>query len=322
MTIPMKGIPPVQKLIVDLAVPQGGLEVFLVALGVIGIEGLGLLLTDIFFRVRADKLSEVTERMGTFDPTKDVEYLIQCGMALYPAIILCRLEKEKQLTIRLETINTIEENHNMSHFTLSVFVAIFFIFITGSFPTSDDYKPQILKAILGEDFLPLTMVKQTFSCNLGKIDLKFIKEFPFSNLPAKFQNRIALSCAGYRWIVAFATCELQPNTPGKVVDLQASLKDFIKDGFYWDVHPVFRNPTIIAKYGSINKSLQGLLYEHSTEAWQLYAVKWRVIHEQLSPSKIDDRIFDFTKNDFNSDKIDLQAQASDEILEMLSALRK
>jgi len=308
-------------------IPSGSLDQSIyfnifIALALLGIQSLQLQLTDINFTVFKKDSNTLTQDLSTYKVDSDIPKLMGMGMSFFPALVLCTIDPTKRSQIKIVEINDGEVNRTIIEVIIGFFLVVFYAISIGNLPANDNYIPKIISDSFGQNIKPHDILMNVFNCPLQKLDLKWVLQFPFDLLPDKFKNRLSLSVAGYRILNAFSQCDLKETTPQKVKDLQGVVAQIVKAGPDQNIHPLFRDNKIISKYGSINKSLTGLMHLHAKVEWLNNAVQTKLIYELPRPTPVDQKIFTLDLADFNKKPIDLTATSTQVIDDLVRDLSK
>jgi len=294
----------------------------LVAMSILGMGLLKMSLSDIVFTVFEADFDAVQTSLGNYVPDDKVDVLMSKGMAFYPSFVLTHLPSADQKTIKLVKIANGSVDHTMETAVKTIFIVYLYGFIIGSVPTNDSYIPKIISDSFGTGLKPFTMAKTVFSCNLAKLDLSWIKEFPLAQLPDKMKNRLALSSAGYRYLAAFVQVVLIPTTPENVKILQKDVSQYLETGLFWDVHPIFKSSANITKYGSFNKSIEGIIAKYGEKDSIADLVSTKALDHTPISQKIDQKIFKFNKDDFSKNPIDFNKSIDQSVLQIINDMNK
>jgi len=310
----------VGKLISLKTIVQNQTFDFLIAVAVTGMNLLNLSLGDIQWTVFEKDNDKLKSLLGTFDPKSNLNNLMDMGMGLYPAYVLVHLDQQEQKNINFEVITNGSIERTPKGSVEAIFVAFLYLFITGSLPVNNDYVPKFISDVYLPGYKPHEEIKKYYMCNLGKLDHKWIKNFPFKDLPEKIKNRLSLSMAGYRYLVAIAYITFKAGTPDTIITLQEKIRKYIESGMYWDMHPLFRSSKNITKYGSMNRSFEGILAKYGETSDIIMLVNIKALNHTPEPRRIDPKIFAFDATDFSSDPVDFGQETSPNILSILKEL--
>jgi len=97
-----------------------------------------------------------------------------------------------------------------------------------------------------------------------KISSFFLTSIDFSHLSIDIRSRLALSPAGFRWMVAMGhICpdDLIHPSDDRVVKFVSDCRDIISRGYYLEYHPLCRPPAFISSIGSLNERIQSFMRE-------------------------------------------------------------
>lgn len=118
--------------------------------------------------------------------------------------------------------------------------------------------PSFLTTILGLNQAPSVYINRIAGFDLKKIEHKWIQQINIPALPSEVRNRFALGVAGYRAFAPFLYLTPVNNADVTAVAVANIVKTFASSGFFWEIHPIFRDPALIQATGSLNKELSNL----------------------------------------------------------------
>jgi hypothetical protein len=311
---------PTSSGILDLEVDIAQFSNLFITLGLLGINATKLQLTDINFTIYENKVSDFNGELAGYVDFDDVQRLMDLGMSFFPALILVSTPPDERDNIKINNIPA-ESNHvTMGTVARTMFLIIFYAVIISNLPSNDNYIPQIVKQTFGQSIRPYSDIKSVMNCELSKLDLRFVFDFPFAELPEKFKNRLRLGFGGMRMLSAFGAAELIKDTPDDIKELQKKVQTILENGPDLNMHPLMRDNTIITKYGSINKSLSSLLYSYASKDWVSNAVTTRLLYNNPSAYPINVNIKKLDVKDFTSRPFNLNQGMSNEIRALRDAL--
>jgi hypothetical protein len=301
----------------DRIIDQDSLSFILVAMSILGVNTFKLLTTDINFNAFEANHNEVIEKLGSYSSSDSIELLMSKGMSFFPAYILTKMPSKEQKTVIVNKIADNSNTYTLGDASKAIFIAFCYLYLIGSYPMDNEYRPKILKDIYGSEFLPNTLMMDVFNCNLSKLDGRWIKLFPFSQLPEKLKNRFGISMGGTRQMGTFSNVVLKVNTPQNVVDLQLKIRSYLAKGLYWDLHPLFRTSDNINLTGSINKSLNSLTATWGTPESISILIKIKYLYETPVGQYVDSKIFSFNEDNWTKDKVNTNSNMNDTIKELV-----
>jgi len=135
---------------------------------------------------------------------------------------------------------------------------------------------------------------EAFWClkNMEKAPYSWIREFPANDLEPYWKSRISLGGAGTRMTSALLEARLMErdlHKDSECADMEPghgkiilSLEELAKREYCYEMHPLFKTTLSIQLFGSINKSIEGLLYKYCSkkklEQWTSGTGGQKILH--------------------------------------------
>jgi hypothetical protein len=304
----------------DNTIDQETFSSIMIAMAIIGLKSFKLLTSDINFNIFEKSVDVVTKKLGSYTPKDSIQDLMELGMSFFPAFILIHMPLTEQMNVKIIPIAEKSKNYNLEDASKGIFIAFSYLYLIGSLPADNIYRPKILKDIYGDDFKPYDLIMDVFNCNLSKLDGKWIRTFPFQELPEKLKNRFSISMGGTRQMGSFVTVTLKTTTPQNVIDLQTKMKDYLLKGLFWDLHPLFRTSENINKTGSLNKALNAIIGTYGTKDSVDILCEVKYLYAVPLAGYIDPKIFNFDEANWSSDKVNSESSMLDEIKNLIDSL--
>jgi len=231
------------------------------------------------------------------------ETLLSYGIGFIPAAVYCGLDKQNR-----DTITWIARGQIVSPLTLDevlryTFFSFFFIFTQAKWPDVSQIGGKIAKETILADTSQLGRLSLYYSCTTTNLSLTWIEEVDLTHLPIKIRNRFALGCAGYRVFNAIKSVKFQDNVPLEVLELQQKCSEIVEYSPDKNVHPAFRSPVIISKYGSLNKQLNYVLARFADQKSLADLADNKIIYEVPKTGFIEKKIYDIKVTDFINSKM-------------------
>ncbi|KAI6248217.1 hypothetical protein HI914_03085 [Erysiphe necator] len=216
--------------------------------------------------------------------------LLANGTKFFDAVVYIGMEKSRRpKAIKLE-LNSAGDGplsfptyDDFGKLTTYIFVVYFYIVIRAH-PPSDNgaYQnqpiPKFITTVMNCRESIFEIANYLASFDLIKLNPIWVKHIPTKHISQEAMNRLGLGVAGYRLVSIFNIVEpdlynsksdakneyKQTQKPRYLDTAIAVIKSFKTAGYCWEFHPATRNPTIISKYGNINKNASNLMLESYT----------------------------------------------------------
>ncbi|KAI6249191.1 hypothetical protein HI914_02550 [Erysiphe necator] len=216
--------------------------------------------------------------------------LLANGTKFFDAVVYIGMEESRRpKAIKLELSATgdgplsFPTYDDVSKLTTYIFVVYFYIVIRAH-PPSDNgaYQnqpmPKFITTVMNCRESIFEIANYLASFDLIKLNPVWVRYIPTTHISQEAMNRLGLGVAGYRLVSVFNIVEpdlytsktdekneyKQAQKPKYLDTAIAVIRSFELAGYCWDFHPATRNPTIISKYGNINKNASNLMLEAYT----------------------------------------------------------
>lgn len=178
---------------------------------------------------------------------------------------------------------------SMNDYSRAMFYIYFFLLTQARYPpraAGGDrvHVAQILKNVFGMREQPFHYVDICFGFDPEKFDPAWVKAVPTGRLGQEALNRLGLGVAGYRLFAPFKLYNVKDDAPNAIRDAAEFARTVATAPPTWAIHPLTRNPDVLARRGNLNKNLANLILEAFTadeiaEMVQLKILPVQPVHE-------------------------------------------
>lgn len=216
--------------------------------------------------VALDDIKRTVIRMPQ-DVTKvTLTELLQAGMKLFDAVVWLTAKRPVSHPLELDPAMKKEEIPSMHDIARAVFFCYFMLVTQSRYPVSRNMteKPRIpnfLRTIMGMDKEQHVYVETICSFEPQKFDPKWARHVRFQGFGQEVLSRFGLGVAGYRLFGPFGLYDAKPEMPANLRPAFEFAKKIAKSPASWDIHPLTRNPDVLAKRGNLNKNLGNLILD-------------------------------------------------------------
>lgn len=158
---------------------------------------------------------------------------------------------------------------------------------------------QFLTSTLGLPGKTTDYVKALSSCNMELMPKSWIKKITFDKLSTEAKNRLALGCAGHRYLQALKYVpnhEFKRDHPGDIKFCR-NLIAYTQGSLWWELHPITKSADLISVFGSLNKVLSTVLARSVKESFLKKLTASKVLYDMPREEMgiIDVETIDFEK---------------------------
>lgn len=214
--------------------------------------------------------------------------LLKVGMKLFDAIVWLTAGRPESHPLRVDPTMKPESIPSLHDVARSVFYCYFMLITQARYPvskaTAEKPKvPNFLKAIMGLDQEQHVYVERICSFEPQKFDPQWARYVNFRNFGQETLSRFGLGVAGYRMFGPFGLYTPKPDMDPTLRPAFEFARKVAKSPPSWDIHPLTRNPAVLAKRGNLNKNLANLILECFTSEQIAEMVKAKVIFATPTP---------------------------------------
>lgn len=224
----------------------------------------------------------------TGEDKKNLTMLVKGGMKLFDAIAYLSFPESDRPELINDNSRTVDQIPGMMEIAKAVFYCYFFLLTQARYPVSSNTEqkpkvPQFLKGIMQLDQGQETYIDKLCSFEASKFDPRWIKYVKFQGMGQEALSRFGLGVAGYRLFGPFKYYEVKKEIPQNLSAAVSFASSIAKSSPTWDIHPVTRNPSVLAKRGNLNKNLGNLILEVFTDDQISEMVNSKILYKKPEP---------------------------------------
>jgi len=123
--------------------------------------------------------------------------------------------------------------------------------------------PNFLATVMGMGGEWSAFINDLSTADIEKFPKEWIKNVSLGDLGDKAQNRLALGCAGHRYLASLKYLRPEDFREGTLQGqtFLAGLRNWTGNSVWWDLHSITKSGNIITVTGSINKMIEDCLAE-------------------------------------------------------------
>lgn len=122
---------------------------------------------------------------------------------------------------------------------------------------------KFLKEVMGFGSGWADAINGLCSASIEKVPKRWVKDVALDKLSEQSRNRLALGLAGHRYIASLKYIRPQDFKEGATQGAETvrRILAWTKRSCWWDLHPSFRETSVISHFGSLNKAICELLLD-------------------------------------------------------------
>jgi hypothetical protein len=216
--------------------------------------------------VSLDDISTGVSAMPKDPQTVTLSELLDLGMKLFDAIVWLTAGRPSSHALTLDPSLTKERVPSLAKVADAVFFCYFMLMTQARYPVSSNEKdkpkiPNFLKTIMGLDQDQHVYVERICSFEPRKFDPKWAMYVQFRGLGQETLSRFGLGVAGYRNFGPFGLYKPKSDMDPDLKPAFDFAKTIATSPASWNVHPLTRNPDVLARRGNLNKNLSNLMLD-------------------------------------------------------------
>jgi len=216
--------------------------------------------------VSLDDIQRTVIRMPQDVSKVTLAELLQAGMKLFDAIVWLTAKRPTSHPLELDPAMKKEDIPSMHDVARAVFFCYFMLVTQSRYPVSRNTaeKPRIpnfLRTIMGMEKEQHVYVETVCSFEPQKFDPKWARHVQFQGFGQEVLSRFGLGVAGYRLFGPFGLYDAKPDMLASLQPAFDFAKQIAKSPASWEIHPLTRNPDVLARRGNLNKNLGNLILD-------------------------------------------------------------
>lgn len=220
--------------------------------------------------VSLDDISTAVNELPKDPQTVSLSELLTRGMKLFDAVVWLTAGRPTSHPLTQDVSLTKEQIPSLAKVADAVFYCYFMLMTQARYPVSQNEKekpriPNFLKTIMSLDQDQHVYVERICSFEPRKFDPKWAMYVQFKGLGQETLSRFGLGVAGYRNFGPFGLYKPKADMNPELVPAFTFARNIATSPASWDIHPLTRNPEVLAKRGNLNKNLSNLMLDAFTK---------------------------------------------------------
>lgn len=140
--------------------------------------------------------------------------------------------------------------------------------------------PNFLTAVMGMGETWSGLIRDLSTADIDKFPKEWIKNVNLNSLGDKAKNRLALGCAGHRYLASLKYLRPEDFKKGSLQGqaFLTGLRNWTGNTVWWDLHPITKAGNVITVTGSLNKMIEDCLADCVTEDRLTTLVKAKILN--------------------------------------------
>jgi hypothetical protein len=140
--------------------------------------------------------------------------------------------------------------------------------------------PNFLRTVMNMGDGWKASIRGLSTASIDKFPKEWIKHVNLNTLGEKAKNRLALGCAGHRYVASLKYIRPEDFLPGtdEAQIFITGIRNWTGDRVWWDLHPVTKSGQVITVTGSLNKMIEDCLATSVSTERKQALVQARILH--------------------------------------------